>query len=235
MSANEIKSIVDSAIQDLSHLKQEKQAEIISSLREMLTNGNVAIEVVNKFEKTLERNNSTLPEDIIEEREKSRQFSKNLSKKLGQRMKMDELTKEYEKANELKIHTHKITKLNQIISKAQEWMNDAKATVDWEVQLSTLTKLITEAKKMNIEYDLLDEISKRQSKAQALINRADSNEVGSESRKTRSKQKRVTKNKINKEEAVEIMSKLAELKVQNSKINAIKEHLGKFISSIFNI
>ena len=196
----------------------------------MLESGNVAIEVVNKFEKTLERNGSSLPEDIVEEREKSRQFSKNLAKKLTQRMKMDELMKEYEKVSELKIHTHKITKLNQIISKAQEWTNDAKATVGCEVQLNTLTKLITEAKKMNIDYDLFDEISKRQSKALALISKVDSNDAGNESRKTRSKQKRVTKNKINKEEAADIMSKLSELKVQNSKIDAIKEHLGSIFS-----
>lgn len=78
---------------------------------------------------------------------------------------------------------------------------------------------------MNIDYELFDQISKRQSKALALISKADSNDAGNESRKTRSKQKRVTKNKINKEEAVEIMAKLDELKVQNSKIDSIKEHL----------
>jgi len=42
---------------------------------------------------------------------------------------------------------------------------------------------------MNIDLDLYDDICKRQTKAMTLISRIESNEVGSESRKTRSKQK----------------------------------------------
>mmetsp|Transcript_20617 Transcript_20617/g.23832 ORF Transcript_20617/g.23832 Transcript_20617/m.23832 type:complete len:131 (+) Transcript_20617:561-953(+) len=130
MESKDIKALVDSAIKDLSYIKQEKQAEIIQNLRTMMAEGQVAIEVVNRFEKTLERNGSCLPDDIVEQREEARQFSKELSKKLSQRLRLDELLLEHQKASSHRIYTHKVTKLSQIISKAEEWVEEAKGTVD---------------------------------------------------------------------------------------------------------
>lgn len=229
MSGEEVKDIVQAAMQGMSQVKEEKQREIIKNLREMLDKEQVAIEVVNNFEKMLERNGASLPDEILEYRDEAKQFSRELAKKLGKKLKLSELEDEYEKSKDLKIYTHKIAKLKHIVEKGQEWMTEAKATIDQEVQLADLSKLIADARKMNIELDLFEDIKNRQNSATSLISQSESTVTVTESRKTRSKQKRTTKKKIDKEEALSIFNQLKELKVLSPKIDSLKEHLGKVV------
>ena len=55
MTPKEIKHTVDSAMQGLSQVKEEKQKEIIANLWKMLEGGQVELEVIENFEQMLER------------------------------------------------------------------------------------------------------------------------------------------------------------------------------------
>jgi len=169
------------------------------------------------------RNGASLPAEVEAFKEESKKFSKDLAVKLSRKMKLSELEEEVEKSKELKIVTHKTKKLKNIVEKAQKWMQEAQATIGNQVQLTDLGRLLSEARKMNVEYDITDSLSKfytssslisylgdqdssnhpktdlfeelkeRHTTALSLISQSKSSSTVVESRKTRSKQKRSTK------------------------------------------
>jgi hypothetical protein len=225
MAGDEVKEIVQASMQGLSQVKQEKQKEIVSSLRAVIETEQVAIEVVSNFEKMLEQNGTELPDDIDDFCEEARLFSRELSKKLNNKLIMEELEKELENSNKLKVYTSKMMKLKNMVEKGREWIDEAMVASDSQVQMTELTRLLAEARKINIEFDLFEELRQRHSEASNLISQSESTTTISESRKTRSKQKRASKKKITKDEAQEILLKLENLKVLSPKIDILKNHI----------
>jgi len=195
----------------------------------MLEKEQVSMEVINNFEKILEQNGTTLPEDVEEIKEEARMFSKELAKKLMKKLKLEELEEELKKAKEIKIYTHKMSKLESIVEKAQEWTEEAKAIKNTEVQMSELTRLLAEARKINVELDLFEDLKQRQNEASNLISQSEITSTAHDSRKTRSKQKRNLRKKLTKKDAELTLKKLEDLKVISPKIDALRDHLGKLI------
>ena len=131
--------------------------------------------------------------------------------------------------NKLKIHTPEISKLKNLVETSQIWIEEAKSTIDCEVDLAKMNKLLYEARKINVNLDLYDTIKERQNLANTLINKIEITNIAADGKKTRSKQKRNPKKKIPKGEVLETLQELKQIKITSEKIDAVNEHLGKYI------
>ena len=89
--------------------------------------------------------------------------------------------------NKLKIHTPEISKLKNLVETSQIWIEEAKSTIDCEVDLAKMNKLLYEARKINVNLDLYDTIKERQNLANTLINKIEITNVAADGKKTRSK------------------------------------------------
>ena len=91
MTNQEIKDIVDSAIQGLSKVKQDEKERIIKNLDNMFSredSGPLDITVISNL---LDKNNMELPQRFYDYREEAKGFSKTIFRKLKQRLKLDEI------------------------------------------------------------------------------------------------------------------------------------------------
>ena len=90
-----------------------------------------------------------------------------------------------------------------------------------------MNKLLYDARKINVNLDLYDTIKERQNLANTLINKIEITTLAVDGKKTRSKQKRNLKKKITKDEALETLKELKNIKITSEKIDAVNKHLGK--------
>jgi hypothetical protein len=227
MSAKEIRDIVNSAMQGLSQVKEEKQKEIISNLWQMLETDQVDISVIDDFKTMLERNGATLPEEIHSYREESLKFSEDLASKLSSKINIEELESEIESSKCLKITTEVIEKLKSTYEKAKAWSLSAESIIDAPVQFSELSRLLVEGSKIKAELPLFESIKSRYELAETLLKQSESSATTVESRKTRSNQKRKVKKKISREEAEGVLERLEEIKVEDGRVEELKRELEK--------
>lgn len=151
MSNQEIKDIVESAIQGLSVVKQEEQAKVIENLDRMFEWTDIEPIDITVVSNLLDRNNMELPKRFYEYRNEAKTFSKIIAKKLKQKLTWEELASLFFESKHLKIHTPEIWKLKELVAASQEWIKEAKSTIEEEVDLSKLNKLLSDAKKINVD------------------------------------------------------------------------------------
>lgn len=185
-SPKELAGLVADAVIDLRGCKTQEADEALASLRAALQ-ARLTLEELSYHSQVLRKLRVELPEDVEQELQRSREFSKMLKKRCGsqaagaaqleRKLKMGELLELQATAQEQYfVVTPEMQALGDYVARAQAWQERAAAMAGQTVSLKSLQTVLQESKAIPVNFEeVYEALRRRSADGQALVDRIYSN------------------------------------------------------------
>jgi len=169
---------------DLRGCKSQEAEEAIQTIRTDMRSNRLTVEQLTSYQQMLKKLRVGMPDDVEQEHQKSKEFSKTIKKKCGpqtwggpsalisseKKMKMQELLKLQDEASQYLIVTAEMQQLQEHVKRATQWVEKAEAVKNAVCQVKQLQNLQQEARSIPVNFEgLLDDLRRRCSDSQSLV------------------------------------------------------------------